>query len=181
MHVAANPANPFGLARSFDGGFGLDVRLIEIVRRGGNVGELFHVDDLGDKNAVRVKLHLLNDVRAYVGIRAFGYGKRAVGGALYLVEVGELVDVLAALEAEMLKQVKGCRLTDYRHGEFLRLGDDVVREVGFIHGDRNPVLSNGRGGYLRHGVDNAGVILSAVVRAQHEQPVLDVKQNFAVH
>ena len=128
-----------------------------------------------------IKFNLLNHIRADVGIRALGDSERAVSRALNLIEARELVNVPAALEAETLKQIEGRRLGDYRRGEFFCLSDDVVRVVRLVHGDRNSVLRNGRGSYLRHGVDNASVVLSAVVRAQNKQPVLDVKQNFAVH
>ena len=130
---------------------------------------------------MRVKFDLLNDVRADERVRAFGYGESAVSGATNFIEVREFVDVLAALETEMLKQIERCSLGDNRHGEFFCLGNDVMRVVRLVHGDRNSVLRDRRGSHLRHGVDNAGVIFRTVIRAQNEQAVLNIKQNFAVH
>ena len=74
VHVAANSADPFGFATGFDGGLGLDMRLVEIVSRRRNVGEFFHVDDFSDENRMRIQFDLLNDVRADVGVRALCYG-----------------------------------------------------------------------------------------------------------
>ena len=128
-----------------------------------------------------IKFDLLNDIRANIRIGAFGYGKRAIGGALNFIEVGKFIDVAPALEAEMLKQIESRRLGDNRHGKFFSLSNNVVREILFVDCDRNSVLGDGRGSYLRHGVDNASVILVAVACAKNEQAVLNVKQNLTVH
>ena len=78
--------------------------------------------------ALQMGYKMIDTANAYMN-------ERAVGRATNFVEVGEFVDVLAALEAEMFKQVEGRRLGENRRGEFFLLRNDVVREVRFVHGD----------------------------------------------
>ena len=151
------------------------MRLIEIVSRRRNGGKLLHVDNFRDKNRMCVKFNLLNNIRADKRVGTLSYGESAVLGALNFIEVGKFVDVAPALEAEMLKQIESRHLGDNWHGKFFCFSYDVVREIGFVHRDRNSVLSSRRSCHLRHGVDNASVVLVAVAGTQHEETVLNVE------
>ena len=66
----------------------------------------------------------------------------------------------------------------HRHIEGFRLHNHVVREIRFVHRHRDSVrLARD----LRHRVDDAAVVLAAVLRRQNENPVGQIVHCLCVH
>ena len=101
----------------------------------------------------------------------------AIGSALE-IDCFHLVDVLAALESEVLVSLKLRTFGQDRDIELAGLMDHVVREIQLV--DRN-AYSVWFGRNLRYRVNDTAVILGAVFCRQNKESVSQVVHGFAVH
>ena len=137
VDVAANFADPFLLAAcsGSGGGLGLDVLLIVGVGDAGAVAQHTGLHRHGDEHGVGAEVDALGDDTADDAVDELGQIAQAVVGTQLLLALGELVDYLAALEAEVLEGLHGGLLGERTQVEFQRFQYHVVREVGLVDTD----------------------------------------------
>ena len=109
VDVAAYLADPFLLAAcsGSGGGLGLDVLLVVGVGDAGAVAEYTGFHRHGDEHGVGAEVDALGDDTADDAVDELGQVAQAVVGTELCLAFGELVDRLAALEAEVLEGLHG--------------------------------------------------------------------------
>ena len=179
IDVAAYLADPFLLAAcsGSGGGLGLDVLLVVGVGDAGAVAEHAGLHRHGDEHGVGAEVDALGDHTTDDRVDVLGQIAQAVVRAELCLALGEFVDRLAALEAEVLEGLHGGLLAQRAEVELQRPQHHVVREVGLVDADGN--LQRLAGNLLRH-VDDAGVVLLALTGHEHEEAVADIKDGFVV-
>lgn len=140
-------------------GLGLDIGKIVGVGHGFLVRNDLCLCEGANEHAVRVKVNILLDFERKEGVDVLGQVNQSVFGA-GRGAVGKFVDVLAALEAEMLKDRKGRFGGQATHVHLSRPLNGVVRIVAFVDGDGN---AGGGVGYLGDSVDDKTVVFHTIV------------------
>ena len=107
-----------------------------------------------------------------------GQVEQPVFRAKLLLTFGELVDGLAALEAEVLKRLHGGLLAQRTEIELQRAQHHVVRQVGLV--DTDGYLQRVASDLLRH-IDDAGIVFLALPGHEHKQSVADIEDGFVVN
>ncbi len=180
VDVAADLADPFLLAAcgGSGGGLGLDVLLVVGVGDAGAVAEHSGLHRHGDEHGVGAEVDALGDDTANDAVDELGQIAQAILRAELCLTFGELVDCLAALEAEMLERLHGGLLAERAEIELQRTQYHVVRQVLLV--DANHKLQRVAGDLLCH-IDDAGVVFVALTSHEHEEAVADIKYCFIVN
>ena len=155
----------------------LYVFLVVAIRHGLIGRQHLAVRHVREKKCMRAEVGRGYDVRRDVGIRVLREVYEAVRAALKR-DARCLVNVPAALKSPMLERLKLRLLCQYRHVEFLRLHDHIVRQIFLVDRDRDAVrLARD----LRHCVRDAAIVALAVLRRQHIQAIRNFEHRFVVH
>ena len=91
---------------------------------------------------------------------------------------GQLVGLSAGAETVLLKYLERGIGGQYAYIENARLDDLVMRVVGLVYGNGDAL---GGIGHLLHGVDDAAVVLGAVLCGQYEQTVGELEHSGLFH
>lgn len=179
VDVAADLADPFFLStlglRCF--GFGFDMLLVVSVGDAGTVGEHLGFHHTGDEQGVGAEVDALGDNTTNHAVDELGQVKQTVLCAEFCLAFNELVDRLAALEAEVLEGLHGGFLAQRAEVELQRAEYHVVRQVLLV--DAYHQLQRVAGDLLCH-IDDAGVIFLALTSHEHKESVADIEDGFVV-
>ena len=179
VDVAADLADPFLLAAcgGSGGGLGLDVLLIVGVGDAGAIAQHTGLHRHGDEHGVGAEVNALGDDAADDAVDELGQVAQSVVRAEFCLTFGELVDCLAALEAEMLEGLHGGLLAQRTEIELQRAEYHVVRQVLLV--DAYHELQRVAGDLLGH-IDDAGVVFVALTSHEHKEAVADIEDCFVV-
>ena len=179
VDVAADFADPLLLATcgGCGGGLGLDVLLVVGVGDAGAVAQHAGLHRHGDEHGVGAEVDALGDDTADDAVDVLGQVAQAVVGAELCLAFGELVDCLAALEAEVLEGLHGGLLAEGAEVELQRAQYHVVRQVLLV--DAYHQLQRVAGDLLCY-VDDAGVVFVALTSYEHKESVADIEDGFVV-
>lgn len=132
----------------------------------------------GDEHCVGAEVDALGDHAADDAVNILWQVAQAVVGAELCLAFGELVDCLAALEAEVLERLHGGFLTEGAEVELQCAEYHVVRQVLLV--DAYHELQRVASDLLRH-IDDAGVVFVALTSHEHKKAVADIEDGFVVN
>ena len=180
IDVTADAAAPQGLARGSRHflRFRFDMGMVVVVSGGRDTVQHIHVRHFADEQGMGAQVHCLHHFRGDEGVGPFRDVGDAVLRPLEVGVAGEFVHVPAALEAEMLEDVKVRLLAEGGHVEVAGLQNHVVGVVHLVHGDADLV---GLGCHLHGGVDDTAAVVAAFRGGEDEQAVRDFVHCFFVH
>ncbi len=112
----------------------LDVGLVECVCCGRDVGQYFHGRWDAHEESVGSEVGCLAYIKREIGIRSLCDVRNAVFGEFEILEIGELINISAGLEAEVLDELEIGGFAEHGNVAALRLQEHVVRVVGLVHG-----------------------------------------------
>ena len=181
VDVAADFADPFLLAasRRLGGscGFGLNMLLVVGIGDAGAVAEHSGLHRHGDEHRVGAEVDTLGDDARNHGVDILGQVKQTVLRAELCLALGELVDRLAALEAEVLERFHRGLFAQRAEVELQCPQYHVVSQVLLI--DAYHQLQRVASDLLGH-VDDAGVVLVSLTCHEHKEAVADIENGFVV-
>ena len=151
--------------------------LVVGVGDGWAVAEHAGLERHGDKHGVAAKVDALGDDTADDRIDKLRQVQQAILRAQLLLAAGELVDVAAALEAEVLEGLHGGLLAEGTQIELQRAQHHVMREVGFVDTDHQ--LQRVAADLLGY-IDDTGVVLVALPGDKDIEAVADGEEGFVV-
>ena len=158
---------------------GLDVGMIIGVGAGGGGGQDLGLHHIGDIQHLGLHVLHVDDLAGEDGVGVLGDIADAVGHALRVAHVRELVHVPPALEAEALEELVGRVLGEDGDVELSGLGHHVAGVVLLDDGDGD--LLGVAGGHLSGGVDDAAVVLAVHPGGEHLHAVGKALEHIVVH
>ena len=179
VHVAADLATPTGLlGRSRLGSVCLNHRLIVAVGAVVCFGHDLAVHNLTDEEGVAAQIVRLGNLQRQKCAGPFGEIVKTVFASGHVGEIGEFIGVSARLHSKMPEQRKGCVGGD--GGQIAATGcRDHIMGIGSL--DYRNRHAGGIVCHLHGGVDNAGVILSALLCREQIHAVGEIIKRCRIH
>ena len=179
VDIAADLADPALLLLGSGVLLGLDMGVVIAVGAAGSLGKDLGLHHIGDVEHLGLQVLHIDDLAGEDGVGIGGDIADAVGHAVVVGEIGELVHVPAALKAEVLEQAVGGVLREDGDVELARLHHHVAGVVLLDAGDGD--LLRVGGGHLAGGVDDAAVVLAVHPGGQDLHAVGELGEDLVVH